>query len=824
MLTRFALLMCIIVAGVQRVPVSASVDVPPPSVVRWDTTYHPPTELADSPVVYELGTSFYSPRSIDVDMYGRIYVLDHSREALFRFGPAGNLEAQWVCRYLLLYQGTPHGRTVVRVTNNGRILLGPHFNEKNIRLIDPVAGTDATYPVSDYYGGEMDATYARNGSKYYTLHDRRIGDGSGPDGWGSSLWAYSSGGKLLGEYDLPRLRAMTVGPDGLIYATKYIGSMIHVYNSNGRCVREIDTSTSIGQNGMVGNISVDDNGDIYVVRHGYCYHLDQNGNPLARWALYDCPELTAMCEIHDVVVRHGLMYLLIQTVGYRDPTEYSEIQVYNGSGRCIARYIPRKPDIPMPTHLAVQHDGSFCVAQGSASSGVAYDSSGNPINPTRKRPEDRVPSYNNNIPTVSALAICKSGGYYVSNFTLDRSDPNGVLESELFKMDWTTRKPGDPDRNVVAMTADQVSGDVWAYHANGELSRFGPDDKLIECLPGDPSVRVGYKTWFMAVDPAGYLYVPDMKNSRVQQIDTHGKLLTTFGSFGCGIGELDIPKGIAVDAHGRVYVADCGNSRIQVFSRDGQPLGFWGEWGSGDGQLDRPQDIAFGPNNTLWIADTQNGRIVKVPLDRFWREIRQTPVIAKVMRDEKPASLPSGGKVTIEGIVTAGAGDFLDATYIENPLRAWGIQVILPHNVQLDRRSRCKLTGTVEMANGCRRFVVESVDELEAGVQEVQPLGMSNAYVGNAQAVGLTTLGLLVRTWGEVLNVDTSRGLFTISDDSSDEAGLVVRADKLASPLTNWSAKGCYVSVTGISCMQDDGSRFLRIRGNGDLNMLVRTK
>ena len=69
----------------------------------------------------------------------------------------------------------------------------------------------------------------------------------------------------------------------------------------------------------------------------------------------------------------------------------------------------------------------------------------------------------------------------------------------------------------------------------------------------------------IAVDSSGYVYVGDIRNSRIQKFTSDGSFVTTWGSEGTGDGEFDEPYGIAVDSSGYVYVSDSYNNRIQKF-------------------------------------------------------------------------------------------------------------------------------------------------------------------------------------------------------------------------------------------------------------------
>jgi len=124
----------------------------------------------------------------------------------------------------------------------------------------------------------------------------------------------------------------------------------------------------------------------------------------------------------------------------------------------------------------------------------------------------------------------------------------------------------------------------------------------------------------MSVDAAGYLYVMDSGNNRVQKFGPDGSFVTKWGTMGTAAGQFYMPMGIAVSPSGYVYVADTANHRIQKFTSTGGYVTQWGGF-SGDpvpgveppvGKFYMPYGLAVDNTNSyVYVADTVNERIQK---------------------------------------------------------------------------------------------------------------------------------------------------------------------------------------------------------------------
>ena len=105
----------------------------------------------------------------------------------------------------------------------------------------------------------------------------------------------------------------------------------------------------------------------------------------------------------------------------------------------------------------------------------------------------------------------------------------------------------------------------------------------------------------MIVHPNGDIYVTDgYRNARVHRFTRDGRLVTSWGTPGKGVGEFHLPHSIATDPDGRLYVADRSNKRIQIFSPEGAFLSMWTGMGG-------PNDITRGKDGTFDIAEQEDG-------------------------------------------------------------------------------------------------------------------------------------------------------------------------------------------------------------------------
>ncbi|HEY4382565.1 MAG TPA: hypothetical protein VGN01_19630 [Acidobacteriaceae bacterium] len=133
----------------------------------------------------------------------------------------------------------------------------------------------------------------------------------------------------------------------------------------------------------------------------------------------------------------------------------------------------------------------------------------------------------------------------------------------------------------------------------------------------------------IAYDAAGNLYIADLNDNVVREVNVAGIVTTVAGTGEQGFAGdggaatsaiLDSPAGVAVDSAGNIYLADTRNNRIRKISggtistiAGTGAASFSGDGGSAAAAtLNHPTALAVDTAGNLYIADTENHRIRKI--------------------------------------------------------------------------------------------------------------------------------------------------------------------------------------------------------------------
>jgi len=172
---------------------------------------------------------------------------------------------------------------------------------------------------------------------------------------------------------------------------------------------------------------------------------------------------------------------------------------------------------------------------------------------------------------------------------------------QVFDMDGVfIRQWGDAEfQHIHDVGIDRASGDIFVgdYELD-QLRKFSATGELLGTFGGTGALPGQFNgIWGVSTDSAGFVYVGDTFNRRVQKLDRDGAFVEEWTSFG---GEpFSKPTGVYVDANDIVYVCDSLAEIVALFDTDGTLLTVW-NIREIYGERSEPEDI---------VIDTESGHI-----------------------------------------------------------------------------------------------------------------------------------------------------------------------------------------------------------------------
>lgn len=175
---------------------------------------------------------------------------------------------------------------------------------------------------------------------------------------------------------------------------------------------------------------------------------------------------------------------------------------------------------------------------------------------------------------------------------------------------------------VVKTTLEGEEVFTIGYPKEAEEYKLGPDGKLKKYSPTN-----------LAIAPNGDIYVADGYGSNyINQYNSKGEYIRTFGGTGKEAGKLSCPHGITIDKRGKeplLLVADRSNNRLQYFTLDGKHVKF------SEGAVNLPchfhqyKGVTVIPDLAarVTLLDRNDGVITHLGEDpsNTWRELRREP-------------------------------------------------------------------------------------------------------------------------------------------------------------------------------------------------------
>ena len=346
----------------------------------------------------------------------------------------------------------------------------------------------------------------------------------------------------------------------------------------------------------------------------------------------------------------------------------------------------------------------------------------------------------------------------------------GALGAGFGQFDLPAGVAVDPAGNV--FVAEINNARIQKFSGAGAVSAQATPTfsaNIVTSGSGNGQVNTPYA---VTTDAAGWVYVADTFNYRVQKFSGKGVYSLIFGSGGSLPGQLGVVEGIAVDGSGNIYVTST-DSRVEVFNSAGIFVQQWGTTGSGPSQFNGPVGIAVDvATGTLYVADGSNNRVQKFTL--------------------------SGTFVTQWGTAGSGSGQFN-----------------IPRGIAVDRAGNVYVTdgnSRVQKFTSTGTFVTQWAVTNTLSNIAVDALG--DVYVCNAGPSAniqkFRSDGIWLAQWGSYGN---GNGQFAPPYGVTvDGTGNVYAADAGGNRIIKWVTTP---SIVGVSDIGNDQGRQTRLRIKG---------
>lgn len=246
---------------------------------------------------------------------------------------------------------------------------------------------------------------------------------------------------------------------------------------------------------------------------------------------------------------------------------------------------------------------------------------------------DGAPAISATLNGPNSVAVDANGNIFVadtSNFVIRKVDTQGIITTyaQDSRFSFLTSLATDSFNNLY-IADDCVVWQLTPAHVlsiyAGQFNLCGYNGDGIPATQAQLGLAYG-----VAFDTKGNLYIADLSNQRIREVDSRGIIHTVAGNGTCGFGgdgspavlaELCRPLGVGVDSVGNFYIADDNNRRVRVVNAQGIISTFAGtgiKGYNGNGLLATKTNIDAGvavrvsPAGIVFVIDAGQARVRKI--------------------------------------------------------------------------------------------------------------------------------------------------------------------------------------------------------------------
>lgn len=221
--------------------------------------------------------------------------------------------------------------------------------------------------------------------------------------------------------------------------------------------------------------------------------------------------------------------------------------------------------------------------------------------------------------TVFFLSVITILAYYndlkpTSFFAQGQMDSKEL--QDFFIAKWDSQGSGNGQINQPHSIDIDLAGYVYvADSGNSRVQKFTSDGQFVTKW-GSEGSNDGQFTYLhdVAVSPSGeFVYTIELGNQhRIQKFTSDGQFVTKWSYENTGGPEsYSDPHQIAIDSAGNVYTPDAAGDKVIKFDGNGKFIRTWGVDGTGKGKFSKPHGVAVDSTDNIYITDMRNSRIQK---------------------------------------------------------------------------------------------------------------------------------------------------------------------------------------------------------------------